>query len=138
MKKYYAVLLVALILVSTLAAGCGVSKAEYDDVKAELETVKKVYPLREFASLNDLKAWLAVNEVSKEKAATTGPELYARALKIQEAAMLDGYMISADYDYLKATNSYLVYCVAVIGGRVYYWNPETDEVTEDTTIGTVK
>jgi len=31
-----------------------------------------------------------------------------------------------------------VWCTAVINGKVFYWDPETDDVFEDYTLGTVE
>ena len=52
--------------------------------------------------------------------------------------MKDGYIISADYDYDEVEDLYVVWCVAVITGRIFCWDPETDEVFEEFGLGTVK
>jgi len=63
---------------------------------------------------------------------------YSKALEIQGDALNDGYVISADYDYNAETGLYTVYCVAIIDGDIWYWDPETDEPLADYSLGKVK
>ncbi len=141
-----------LIVVLVLLAGCGVAQSEYDELKAdydalkaqnqiaesELARINNLYPLRDFPSLTDLRDWLAENDVSDKPETTYAEDWYGRALEVQEDAALDGYLISADYDYFEEDEVYLVWCIAIVNGRIFYWDPETDEVFEDDVIGTVK
>jgi len=61
-----------------------------------------------------------------------------RALEVQEDALLDGYIISVDYDYNSTEDTYTVFCVTIIDGDIWYWDPETDEVYQDASLGKVK
>ncbi len=144
--------LVVLILVLLVSIGCGVAQSDYDElsaeydelsaeyevVESELARIKDVYPPRDFPSLTDLKDWLAENDVSEKPDTTYAEDWYGRALEVQEDAVADGYLISADYDYSEADESYSVWCIAIINGKIFYWDPETDEVFEDYALGTVK
>jgi len=44
----------------------------------------------------------------------------------------------ADVDYNEDDDVYFVFCVTIINGKVFYWDPETDEVFEYDVLGTVK
>ena len=50
-----------------------------------------------------------------------------KALEIQEDALNDGYIVSAWIDYYPDVEIYSVLCTAVVDGRVWMWDPETDE-----------
>jgi hypothetical protein len=134
---------ISLILITT--TGCGVSQSEYDALLADYEAVnkelaqiKEVYPLQYFPSISTLEAWLASNDISERPAATFADAWYRKALDIQEDAIKDGYLISADYDYFEDTDEYMVYCVAIIDGEVWWWDPETDDVLWDSALGKVE
>jgi hypothetical protein len=138
--------LVALCLAMVPLAGCtGVSQSEYDalqadydDVSSELAEIKEVYPPRDFSSLSELQDWLYENDVSEKPVTTTADRWYSKALEIQEDALNDGYVVSADYDYDQETDLYMVYCVTIINGDIWYWDPETDEPYQDYALGKVK
>jgi hypothetical protein len=102
-------------------AGCG-TRCEY----------------RDFSSLSELQEWLRANDVSERPDTQYAEDWYGKALEIQEDALEDGYIISADYDYDEETETYAVYCVTIINGRVFWWDPETDDVYEEYGLGTVK
>ena len=141
-----------LSLAVVLLAGCGIPQADYDELDAEhttlqadyeavqneLAEIKEVYPPEDFSSLSELNDWLLENDVSEKPDTTYGEDWYGRALEVQEDALRDGYIVSADYDYDAEDDSYLVWCTTIINGRVFYWDPETNDVSEDTVIGTVK
>lgn len=113
--------LLVLSLVTIPLTGCG-GKCEF----------------RDFSSLSELQDWLLENDVSQKPDTMYAEDWYGRALEVQEDALKDGYLVSADYDYDPETDSYWVYCVTVINGRIFYWDPETDDVFEDMAMGTVK
>ncbi len=154
MKRFNWLLIgsVILILDMVLLVGCGVSQsdyealqadydeldANYEAVEAELAEIKEVYPPKDFPSLTALNDWLLENDVSEKPATTYADDWYGRALEVQEDALRDGYIVSADYDYDPAEEIYVVWCITIINGRVFFWDPETDEVFEDSLIGTVK
>ena len=111
-------------------------QADYDDVSNELAEIKEVYPPRDFSSLSELQDWLEANDVSEKPVTTYGEDWYGRALEVQEDALKDGYVVSADYD--ATEEGAAVWCTTIINGRVFYWDPETDEVFEEYAFGTVK
>jgi outer membrane murein-binding lipoprotein Lpp len=167
MKRFNWVLIGVIIsvLAIVLLAGC-VSQSEYDALQAdydalkadnealqadydalnvdyqaasnELAQINEVYPPRDFSSLSELQDWLLQNDVTERPITTTAERWYSVALEIQEDALRDGYIVSADYDYDAATDSYMVYCVTIIDGDIWYWDPETDEPYVDYSLGKVK
>ena len=98
----------------------------YDSTQAELADLKQLYPPRDFTSEQELREWLASNDVSEQPAATTVEEMYAKGLAIQEAAARDGYLISVDFE-VPYEFFYFVYCVTIIDGEIWLWEVETDE-----------
>ncbi len=150
--NWWLVGLIILSLAVVLLVGCGVSPSDYEALQAdydelntqheavenELAEIKEVYPAGDFSSLSELNDWLLENDVSEKPDTTYGEDWYGRALEVQEDTLRDGYIVSADYDYDAEGDSYLVWCTTIINGRVFYWDPETDDVFEDNDIGTVK
>jgi hypothetical protein len=112
--------LVALCLIAITLAGCG--NCEF----------------RDFSSLEELNQWLQANDVSEQPICDYASEWYGKALQVQEDALKDGYTVSAAYYYDPYSESYAVYCLAIIGGDVWYWDPETDEPYADYSLGKVK
>ena len=78
------------------------------------------------------------NGVSGKPDTTYADDWYGRALEVQEEALKDGYIVSVDYDYDAEDDSYSVWCTTIINGRIFYWDPETDDVFEEYDLGTVK
>ena len=113
-------------------------QSDYDALSSELAAVKSVYPPRNFSSVSELEGWLASNDVSQSEPAITYEDWYAKALEIQEDALRDGYIISVDYDYYPETDEIGVWCVTVINGDIWYWDPEFDTVSQDTLLGKVE
>jgi len=113
--------LLALCLIVTLQAGCG-TKCQF----------------RDFSSLTEFEDWLQANDVSERPTAEYASEWYRKALEIQEDALSDGYIVSANYYYDSYTKTYAVYCTTIIDGDVWYWDPETDEPYPDYSLGKVK
>ncbi len=104
----------------------------------QVAALQAVYPPRDFASLRELEDWLAANDVSEKPITANAEDWIGRAIEVQEDALADGYVVSVDYDGPDADGLYLVYCTAVINGFIYFWDPETDEVWQDTSLGSVK
>ena len=99
----------------------------HDSTQAELADIKQLYPPRDFSSEQELREWLANNDVSEQAEATTVEEMYAKGLAVQEAAAKDGYLISVDFE-VPYEFFYFVYCVAIIDGEIWLWEVETDEL----------
>jgi hypothetical protein len=119
MKKIYIAPAVILILAAIITGGCGKAPGY-------------------FTSLSALNEWLLGNDVSGKPATAYAEDWYGRGLEVQEDAFKDGYIISVDYDYNEEDDSYVVWCTTVINGRVFFWDPEDDQVYEDEYLGTVK
>jgi len=102
------------------------SEAELNKVKDELSEIKEVYPARHFDSYSELKGWLHSNDVSERNPMTDAETWYEKALDIQEAALKDGYIISAWIDYYEEEEVFVVMCTAIADGDVYAWDPESN------------
>ncbi|GAG43573.1 unnamed protein product, partial [marine sediment metagenome] len=101
--------LVVLCLVTVTLAGCGLMR-QY----------------RDFSSFEELTDWLQANDVSEKPISDYASQWYSKALEVQEDALNDGYIVSAAYYYDSPTDTYIVYCIAIIDGDIWYWDPETD------------
>jgi chaperonin cofactor prefoldin len=102
--------------------------ADYEAIDEELAEIKEVYPPRDFPSMRELEDWLRANDVSDEPPATFAEGVYSKALRIQEDALNDGYIVSAWIDYYPETQEFYINCTAVADGYVWMWDPETDEL----------
>jgi regulator of replication initiation timing len=111
---------------------------ELDSLRNEMAEIKEVYPPRDFSSASELRDWLFSNTVSERTTSKTFQDWFAKALEIQEDALEDGYIISADIDYNEKTGEFSVICVAIIDGEYWAWNPENDEPIHDPRLGKVK
>jgi len=112
--------------------------AKYEAVNQELAEIKEVYPPRDFSSLRELEDWLRANDVSERPFTEYADDWYRNALEIQEDALRDGFIVSADYDLAEEGESATVWCTAIVNGRVFFWDPETDDVNEESFFGTVR
>ena len=123
MKRFNWLLAVLAVLglIAVTLAGCG----------AECQ-------LRDFSSYEELAQWLQANDVSEKPISDYASQWYSKALEVQEDALRDGYIVSAAYYYDSLTDTYPVYCLTIIDGDVWYWDPETDEPYTDFSLGKVK
>ena len=112
--------------------------ADYEAVSQELTEIKGVYPPKDFSSLSELQDWLIANDVSERPLTEYAEGWYSKALEIQEDALKDGYIVSVDYDYYEEEDLYDVWCITIIDGDIWYWDPETDEPLQDYSLGKVK
>ena len=108
-------------------------QSDYDSVSAELADLNSKFPPVEFANSGDLQLWLNGNTVSNQPPATSYEMWYDKALQLQRDALNDGYIISVDIDYYE--DSISIWCVAVTDGYMWVWDPETDDIFQDTSIG---
>ena len=119
--RWILVCLAVLGLIAATLAGCG----------AECQ-------LRDFSSYEELAQWLQANDVSEMPVTDYANQWYNKALLVQEDALNDGYIVSAAYHYDTEMGTYSVYCLTIIDGDVWYWDPETDEPYVDFNLGKVK
>jgi predicted nuclease with TOPRIM domain len=111
---------------------------ENSTLQDSLDELNEVFPPKDFSSYTELINWLQSDDVSEGPVSTTPEEWYSNALKVQEHALNDGFIVSIDYDYYAEYNDIAVWCVTVINGYLFYWDPETDEVNEDFGLGAVR
>jgi len=157
--RWFVIIAGVLGMTAVTVAGCGIPKAEhdalqseYDAIKAELDgiqaqydeavqeldSIKAVYPAGDFPSLAQLTRWLSENDISEGPESKYAEDWYLKALEIQAEALRDGYIVSVDYDTAEDGESISVWCTTIINGRVFFWDPETDEIFEESLLGTVK
>jgi len=103
------------------------ANSRLEAANSELSAIDEVYPPRDFSSLGELQDWLLENDVSERSPAEFAEALYMKALAVQEAALNDGYIVSADIDYDAVEDTYTVACVTIINGDLWVWHPEGDE-----------
>ncbi len=109
---------------------------DYDDVSQELSELKDAPPARYFSSVSELERWLLTNPISNEPWANNWPEMYDKALRLQQAAADDGYIISVQYHYCEeAGDLEYIACTAYINGFLWFWLPEDDVVYSDAIFG---
>lgn len=109
-----------------------------ESISNELSQLQETCPPREFSSLTELRDWLQNNEISEIPASIYAEDWMARAYQLQEDALNDGYIVSVDYDYEVEEDSYYIYNSTIINGKIFYWDPETDEILEEFSFGTIK
>ncbi len=106
-------------------------ETELTEKETELAAIHEIFPPKEFASSTELQQWLNGNTVSNQPPATSYEGWYGKALQLQQDALNDGFILSADldiYQYEDGTYEFYVYSVAIIDGFMWYWDPETDEI----------
>ena len=111
---------------------------EANTLQDSLDELNEVFPPEDFPSYIELLNWLQSDDISEGPVSTTIEEWYSNALKVQEHALNDGFIISVDYDYYADYDVAAVWCVTVINGYLFYWDPETDDVYEDFDLGAVR
>jgi len=105
--------------------------ADYQAASSELADIKAVYPPRDFESYSELSEW-ANKHIKPER--STADKWYGEALKVQEEALTDGYIVSAnisditDYSTGWTGRTFLVCNTAVAGGTLYWWDPSIGEL----------
>jgi len=109
---------------------------DYEAVNQELSQIEESHPPRDFDSLSELRDWVESNDVSEKPITTYEEDWFLRALEIQADAVEDGYVVSADYDV--DDDGIIVWCTAIAGGRLFFWDPETDDIFEEYGFGTLK
>jgi len=101
---------------------------KYDDLNADFKEITAKYPPKYFYSTRELENWLIYNSVSERPYAEYAEQMYIDALDIQQNALEDGYIISVNVESDETGENYLVYCTAVVGDRLYWWQPDSDQV----------
>jgi small-conductance mechanosensitive channel len=107
-------------------------KTTNDAAQKKIAELMAAPPARYFASTVELANWLALDKVSEEPAANTYVGWYNKALKVQQNAARDGFIISVQYHYCdeRQVIEYIA-CLTVVHGYLFKWDPESDDVVED-------
>jgi predicted nuclease with TOPRIM domain len=86
----------------------------------ELNTIKDKYPLRDFPSYSELEQFA---EANIQPITSTADKWYGSALKLQEIAMQNGYLVSAGISDA-GNDTYFIFNLAIAGSALYWWDPE--------------
>lgn len=127
--------------VASLEAQVSSLKADLDKLEAELNTTKDalastqsqmasleaVCPPGDFATVTELEAWVRANIQPETQYAD---EAFRAAVKAQQAALRDGYVVSIDIDGPDENDQYMVWCTAFVANTLYFWSPETTTVNQ--------
>lgn len=115
---------------ATLQTEYATLQTEYNTVSEELSDLKKIYPPRDFASVTELEEWVS-KHIQPPTVDLDGS--FRAALKVQEAGIQDGYLISVMFDEDDTNlNSYLlsgwIFNATLVNGYLVYWNPVLGKV----------
>ena len=95
--------------------------AEHEAINEELAEIKKVYPLRNFDSVEELIEWRESVGVLDFTA------LYQGCQKLQELALNDGYIVSVSTYWHQQDQIWYTCCLAVAGDSLYSFYPDNVE-----------
>ena len=135
-RKYISIGLV-LLVASLLLAACGVPQEDLDTAIAErdaalarsasletsLDELEAVCPLRDFATVSAFKDWI---DLHVQPETTYLDDAFLAAVKVQEAAQADGYLMGLDLDYFEGDEGEegTVWVTAFVGNELYAWYVE--------------
>ena len=85
--------------------------------QSQLSALQSKYPLKDFASLADLQAWVSAHLMAYTTDVT--PSLN-ECLSVQKQAMQDGYYVSVIFEPLTLT-TYDIHLEAIASGTLYAW-----------------
>ena len=106
-------------------------QTDFDTVNMELNSIKAIYPPRDFSSLSALQTW--VNKHLQPRGSYLD-DTFRAALRVQDDALKDGYLISVMYDEDDTDPDYgWVYCATLVNGELYYWHPAVGTIHTDYT-----
>jgi len=112
---------------NTCSADLEQATAELEQVRGELQELQAKYPPRRFSSAEELETWL-----NKQPSSPKGSDAilwFKHALRLQEAAARDGYIISAYLVPAEQDGYWIVYCEAILeNGDTWIWDPDTREL----------
>ncbi|MDD5094710.1 MAG: hypothetical protein PHV74_10080 [Dehalococcoidia bacterium] len=91
-------------------------------------TICPLTPLREFTTVSELESWVSSH---MEPAPTTAGQAFRTAVKIQKAAVQEGYIMSVTAEYDETIKQYRVRCQAFVENSLYHWSPGTPGVFVD-------
>lgn len=127
--------ILSILVVSGLSLGNCVP-VYADSGSSGKNTMAKPVELREFTSLDELKAWLAEDDTDRWIYLVVGEDGVARrdinydcddyALQLQRRAAMSGFMISVTI--IEEQGRPHMINLACIGNDIYYIEPQTDEV----------
>ena len=101
-------------------------KKDSASMQQELDEIKKVYPLRGFSSVTELADWAVKH---KQPYTEYMDDTFRSALKVQDAGLAEGYLISVMYDEDDTDPDFgWIWCGAMVNGHLYIWAPDEAEV----------
>jgi chromosome segregation ATPase len=104
-------------LITGLQGQVASAQGQLAAAQSQLSALQSKYPLKDFASLSDLSAWVKAHLMASTTDVT--PSLN-ECLSVQKQAMLDGYFVSVIFEPLTST-TYDIYLEAIASGTLYAW-----------------
>lgn len=95
------------------------AQSELSNTENDLEQMEAKYPPRKFRDAAELEAWL--NKQPVPPTATNATLWVDHGLKLQKAALEDGYVINVEIDEGENEGYYVVTCTAMLEDNSYYW-----------------
>lgn len=89
--------------------------------QSELNALKANCRPGNFTTVSQLESWVSSHV---QPTTTSAGQWFQEALRVQEAGLQDGYLISVNVDYDANTDMYRIACNAMAAGSLYTWNPE--------------
>jgi outer membrane murein-binding lipoprotein Lpp len=103
--------------------------AQVTQLQGKYDQIAKLYPPRDFATLQELKDWLAKDKTDTLSPAATIEIQYSRGLSQQLAALKDGFIMSVDQEFV-TDEFFFIFGIAVINGDLWLWDIDTDDPYE--------
>jgi hypothetical protein len=100
-------------------------RATLSTTESELNALKAKCAPGNFTTVSELESWVSSHV---QPTTTSTDQWFQGALRVQEAGLKDGYLISVNIDYDANTDMYTIACNAMAAGSLYTWNPETAAV----------
>jgi len=97
------------------------TQTNLSQVQAQLADIKSKFPAHDFATVTDLEKWVTSHI---QPFSTYADAAFRAALRVQEAGLQDGYLMSVNIEYDSTTDEYVTVCNALAGGQFYWWSPE--------------
>ena len=102
-----------------------IANGRIDSLEHELSS--KIDVPGDFGSVSELEDWVKLNV---QLNGSYLEDSFRSALKIQEAGLMDGYLISVMVDISSDFAGGVIFCGALVNGELYAWHPSHEDVLD--------